>query len=114
MWVLDIRGQNPQNRERGFQSQKSHFPPPQKRVFRVKESPFSAIFPCSALGIFRLRAPVSGGAGNGAYLALKPPFPDFGDFDPCKGQMDSYCGCAKRVGADFWEGVVTKHFSVKQ
>ena len=36
------RGRNPQNREkRVSESKNPHFPPPQKRVFRVKKSPFS-------------------------------------------------------------------------
>ena len=55
---LPLTGVNiPKIGKRGFQSQKPHFPP-QKRVFRVKQSP---IFP---VGIFLLKAPFPGVAGN--------------------------------------------------
>ena len=42
------------------------------------------------MGIFDSEHPfVSGVVGNGRFLTPKPSFPDFGDFDPCKGQTDS-------------------------
>ena len=47
------------------------------------------------MGIFWLETPFSGVGGNGFFLEMgvfltpKPSFPDFGVFDPCKGQTDS-------------------------
>ena len=41
------------------------------------------------MGIFGLKAPFSGAIGNGSFFTPKPSFPDFGDFDPCRGSADS-------------------------
>ena len=66
----------------------THFQPPQKKVFRVQKSPLLYRAPQGKWD-FGLGTPFSGAVGNGGFLTLKPSFPDFGDFDPCKGQMRS-------------------------
>ena len=38
------------------------------------------------MGIFWLKPPISGTLGNGSFLTPRPSFPDFGDFDPCRGR----------------------------
>ena len=75
-----------------------------KEGFRVKKTPISQgprngrfesknplflVEPCREMGIVRLKAPISGALGNGSLLTLKPSFPDFGDFDPCRGRTRS-------------------------
>ena len=72
-----------------------------KRTFGVKTLPFPSVpemgalsqkipiflvEPCREMGIFWLKAPISGTLGNGSFLTPKPSFPDFGDFDPCRGR----------------------------
>ena len=41
------------------------------------------------MGIFCLETPFSGVRGKGGFSTPKPCFPDFGDFDPCKGRTGS-------------------------
>ena len=86
------RRQNPQNWEKeGVGVHKKpgpHFPPPQKRALRVKKIPFLYREPQGKLGFFDSEHPFLGG-GKWGFLTPKPSFPNFGDFDPCKGQTDS-------------------------
>ena len=81
------RGQNRQNREKRVSGSKnSHFPVSQKWALCVKKSPFLYRAPQGKWGFFWLKAPISGTLGNGSFLTPKPSFPDFGDFDPCRGR----------------------------
>ena len=43
--------------------------------------PIFLVEPCREIGIFGLKAPISG-----TLLTPKPSFPGFGDFDPCRGR----------------------------
>ena len=47
--------------------------------------PIFLVEPCREMGIFGLKAPISGYWEMEVFLTLKPSFPDFGDFDPCRG-----------------------------
>ena len=86
------RGQNPQNREKRVSGSKnSHFRSPQKRAALSPRIPIFLVDPCREMGIFGLKAPFSGAIGNGSFLTPKPSFPDFGDFDPCRGSADKNC-----------------------
>ena len=78
------RPKSPKSGKEGFRSPKNpHFPPPQKRVFRVKKSPFLYRALQGKWGFCWLGTPFSGVAGNGGFWTPRPSFPDFGEFGPC-------------------------------
>ena len=82
------RGQNRENREKRVSGSKnSHFPVSQKEMGALSQkTPIFLVEPCREMGIFWLKAPISGTLGNGSFLTPKPSFPDFRDFDPCRGR----------------------------
>ena len=72
------RGRNPPNPEkRVSESKKKHFPPPQKRVFRVNKSPFSLWCAVKKWG-FLTQSALSLGGKKWVFLMPEPSFPDFG------------------------------------
>ena len=86
------RGQNPQNWEKRFQSEKTRFPAtPDKGVPSQKIPPFLYSTTGKWGGFFfdSERPPLFGVAGNGVCLTRKPSFPNFWDFDPWNGQTGS-------------------------
>ena len=91
LWVANVaalyRGpKSPKSGKEGFGVKKLPFPSdPEKGRFESKKSPFSLSCPAKKWGFFGLKAPFSGSLGNGSFLTPKPPFPDFGGFDPCTG-----------------------------
>ena len=79
------RGQKPQNGKEGFGVRKPISPHPGKGRLESK----NPHFPSGALyrnGDFLTRDALFSGV---VFLTPKPSFPDFGVFDPCKGQTDS-------------------------
>ena len=79
----------PKIRKRGFRGRKTPISPcPRKGHFESK----NPHFPCVALyrnGDVLPRNTLLWGGGNVGFSTPKPSFPDFGDFDPCKGRTDS-------------------------
>ena len=72
--------------KRVSESKNSHFPSPQKRASRVKKSPFLYRPPQGKWGCFDSRRPFLGRWEMGVFRLRNPLFPDFGVFDPCRGQ----------------------------
>ena len=73
--------------KRGFRGQKTPISGrPRKRVPCVQMSLQGTT---RKMRIFGLKAPFSGATGNGRFLTPKGSFPDFEDFDPCRGSADS-------------------------
>ena len=84
--TVGILLRNRQNRaKRVSGSKNSHVPVSQQWALSQK-FPLFLVEPCREMGIFWLKAPLSETLGNGSLLTPKASFPDFGDFDPCKGR----------------------------
>ena len=80
--------------KRGFRGQKTPISQcPRNGRFESKKSPFLYRAPQGKWG-FLDKTPISGTLGHGSFLTPKPSFPDFGDFDPCRGQTLSQCNCS--------------------
>ena len=69
---------------------------PEKRDLSQK-IPISLQGSTRKMGIFGLKASFSGPIGNGSFSTPKPSFPDFGDFDPCRGPTRSQTLCDRHV-----------------
>ena len=83
------RGQKLQNREkRVSESKKPLFPPNPRKGVSSQIIPISIQDTTGKWGFFDSRRPFLGW-GKRVFLTPKPSFPDFGVFDPCKGQTDS-------------------------
>ena len=80
---------NPKIGKREFRSQKTPICPTPEKGVSSQKIPISIQGTTGKMGIFWLQTPFSGVGGNGGFLTPKPSFPDFGVFDPCKGQTDS-------------------------
>ena len=94
------RGQNRQNREKRVSGSKnSHFPRVPEMGALSQKIPISLQGSTRKMGIFWLKAPISGTLGNGSFLTPKPSFPDFGDFDPCRGRTLSQKWCGFGFGS---------------
>ena len=79
------RGRNPQNREkRVSESKNPHFPPPQKRVFRVK-NPHVYTERYKENGDFLTRNTLFWGGGKWGFLDSETLFPRFWGFRPLSG-----------------------------
>ena len=76
---------SPKSGKEGFGVKKLPFPITSEKGALSQKIPISLVEPCREMGIFSLKAPISGALGNGSFLTPKPSFPDFGDFDPCTG-----------------------------
>ena len=75
------RGQKPQYRgKRVSETKNPHFPPRQKRAFRVKKSPFSLWRPVLKPGFFDLKRPFLAWGEVGVFRLRNPLFPDFQQF----------------------------------
>ena len=79
----------PKSGKGGFGVKKPPFPPTPEKGVSSQKSPFLFRAPPGRWRFFDLGRPFLGWGGDGGFLAPKPPFPDFGVFDPCKGQTDS-------------------------
>ena len=77
------RGQKLPNREkRVSESKNPHFPPHQKRAFRVKKSPFLQRAPHGNWGFIDSKRPFFGVGGKGGFSTPRPSFPDSGGLWP--------------------------------
>ena len=73
-------------RKRGFRGQKTPISQcPRNGRFESKNPHFSTGLH-RANGDSLTQNAISGTLGNGSFLTPKPSFPDFGDFDPCRGR----------------------------
>ena len=75
---------SPKSGKEGFGVKKLPFPSVPEMGALSQKIPVSLHTSTRRMGIFRLKAPISGTLGNGSFLTPKPSFPDFGDFDPCR------------------------------
>ena len=78
---LPLTGVNiPKIGKRGFRSQTTPISP------HHRKSPFLYRAPQGKWGVFLTQRALFWGTGKWEFLTPNPSFPDFGDFDPCRGR----------------------------
>ena len=87
------RGQNPQNRERGFRGQKTPISQCSRKGRFESKNPHVPTGLHKENGDFSTQIALFWGIGKWEFFDPETLFPDFGDFDPCTGPTRSQHNC---------------------